>query len=120
MKSYKDLDVWQAARILANQVYSITRDFPRDEQFGLTSQMRRCSVSIPSNIAEGCGRNHPKNSIQFFFIARGSIYELETQLYISSDQQYLDEIKLNDTLNKLEVTRKLLHGFTKYYQQLVK
>lgn len=82
MKSYKDLDVWQAARILANQVYSITRDFPRDEQFGLTSQMRRCSVSIPSNIAEGCGRNHPKNSIQFFFIARGSIYELETQLYI--------------------------------------
>lgn len=119
-KSYIELDVWKEARILANEIYSITKKFPKEEQFGLTSQMRRCAVSIPSNIAEGCGRNHPKDSIQFFFIARGSIYELETQLYISLDQKYFEETTLKSILTKLEVTRKLLHGFIKYYQQLIK
>lgn len=119
-KAYIDLDVWKEARALANSIYGITKLFPKDEIFGLVSQMRRCAVSVPSNIAEGCGRNYPKDSIQFFFIARGSIYELETQLYISFDQKYIDETMLKVTLLKLETTRKLLNGFIKYYQQLVK
>ncbi|TKC13082.1 four helix bundle protein [Pedobacter polaris] len=119
-KAYIDLDVWKEARALANDIYVATKSFPKDEVFGLTSQMRRCAVSIPSNIAEGCGRNYPKDSIQFFFIARGSIYELETQLYISFDQHYIDQLILKSTLVKLETTRKLLNGFIKYYQQLVK
>lgn len=119
-KVYIDLDVWKEARTLANDIYVITQSFPKEEMFGLISQMRRCAVSVPSNIAEGCGRNHPKDSIQFFFIARGSIYELETQLYISFDQKYIDEVILKSTLVKLETTRKLLNGFIKYYQQLVK
>ena len=119
-KAYVDLDVWKEARALANDTYAITKSFPKDELFGLTSQMRRCAVSIPSNIAEGCGRNYPKDSIQFFFIARDSIYELETQLYISFDQQYIDEASLKSNLFKLEITRKLLNGFIKYYQSLVK
>lgn len=119
-KAYIDLDVWKEARALANDIYVATKFFPKDEVFGLVSQMRRCAVSIPSNIAEGCGRNYPKDSIQFFFVARGSIYELETQLYVSFDQKYIDELTLKSTQLKLETTRKLLNGFIKYYQQLVK
>jgi four helix bundle protein len=119
-KAYIDLEVWKEARALTNQVYVDTKSFPKEEVFGLVSQMRRSAVSVPSNIAEGCGRNYPKDSIQFFFIARGSIYELETQLYISFDQHYIDEVTLKSILQKLETTRKLLNGFIKYYQQLVK
>ncbi|KQC01379.1 four helix bundle protein [Pedobacter sp. Hv1] len=119
-KTYTELDVWKEARILAGEIYLVTKVFPKDEVFGLISQMRRSAVSIPSNIAEGCGRNYPKDSIQFFFIARGSIYELETQLYISFDQNYIDELKLKTTLIRLETTRKLLNGFINYYQSLVK
>ncbi|MFN0255339.1 four helix bundle protein [Pedobacter ureilyticus] len=119
-KAYIDLEVWKEARALTNQVYVATKSFPKEEVFGLVSQMRRSAVSVPSNIAEGCGRNYPKDSIQFFFIARGSIYELETQLYISFDQHYIDEVTLKSILQKLETTRKLLNGFIKYYQQLVK
>lgn len=80
--------------------------------------MRRAAIQIPSNIAEGCGRNYPKDSIQFFFIARGSIYELKSQLYLSFDLDYLEEVKLNQLLILTETTRKLLSGFIKYYQQL--
>ncbi|RWU06418.1 four helix bundle protein [Pedobacter chitinilyticus] len=119
-KAYVDLEVWKEARALANNIYQATKLFPKEEIFGLVSQMRRCAVSIPSNIAEGCGRNHPKDSVQFFFIARGSIYELETQLYISFDQGYIDEITMKSNLQQLETTRKLLNGFIKYYQQLIK
>ncbi len=117
-KRYTDLNVWLEARKLSKDIYSVTAEFPRDEQFGLINQMRRSAISIPSNIAEGCGRNYPKDSIQFFFIARGSIYELETQLYISFDLKYIDEVKLNQLLIITETTRKLLSGFIKYYQQI--
>ncbi|RZJ30610.1 MAG: four helix bundle protein, partial [Chryseobacterium sp.] len=79
-KNYIDLDVWKQARILSKEVYLVSSNFPSDEKFGLSSQIRRAAVSIPSNIAEGCGRNHPKDSIQFFYVARGSVYEVETQL----------------------------------------
>jgi four helix bundle protein len=73
--------------------------------------MRRAAIPIPSNIAEGCGRNYPKDSIQFFFIARGSIYEIKSQLYLSFDLNYLEEVKLNQLLILTETTRKLLSGF---------
>lgn len=119
-KAYTDLDVWKEARVLANEIYNATKLFPKDEMFGLISQMRRCAVSIASNIAEGCGRNHSKDSIQFFFISRGSLYELETQVYIASDQSYINEALLRTLLTKIEITRKLLSGFIKYYQQLSK
>jgi len=119
-KAYTNLDVWKEARILANEIYTASKLFPKEELFGLISQMRRCAVSIASNIAEGCGRNYPKDSIQFFFIARGSIYELETQTYIAFDQSYLTAELFKSLLNRIEITRKLLSGFIKYYQQLVK
>ena len=86
MHNYKELEIWKLGVKFCPKIYLTTNTFPKEEKFGLVSQLNRAVVSVPSNIAEGCGRNYPKDSIQFFFIARGSIYELETQLYISFDQ----------------------------------
>jgi four helix bundle protein len=91
MKSYTDLDVWKVSRALVKGIYEITKGFPKEEIYVLSSQMRRCVISIPSNIAEGSGRNHTKDSIQFFHISRGSLFELETQLYLAFDQSYVTE-----------------------------
>ena len=118
-KNYIDLEVWKQARILSKEIYLASSQFPKDERFGFTSQIRRAAVSIPSNIAEGCGRNYPKDSIQFFYIARGSIYEVETQLYLSYDLYFITELDLKAILMKLETTRKLLNGFINYYQTLI-
>jgi len=116
-KKYTELNVWIEARKLVSVIYSTTKFYPKDEQFGLTAQMRRCAVSIPSNIAEGCGRNHKKDSLQFFYISRGSLYELETQLYVSCDLSYINSDQLTIVLSQLEVVRKLLNGFIKYYSE---
>ena len=85
MRNHKDLIVWQKSMALVRRVYEITRAFPHEEMFGLTSQMRRAAVSIPSNIAEGYGRIYDKERINFLSIALGSASELETQLMISED-----------------------------------
>jgi four helix bundle protein len=114
-KKYIELNVWIEARKLVSEVYSATRSFPKEEQFGLSNQMRRCAVSVPSNIAEGCGRNHKKDSLQFFYIARGSLYELETQLFLSNDLNFIDKLNLDKFLVQLEIVRKLLNGFIRYY-----
>lgn len=90
-RSYTSLEVWLKNRILVKEVYNLTKVFPKDEIFGLTGQLRRAAVSVPSNIAEGCGRQHAKDAVQFFYIARGSLYELETQLYLAYDQEYISE-----------------------------
>lgn len=116
--SYIELDVWKQSRKLVNLVYSTTKLFPKDELYGLTSQMRRSAVSIPSNIAEGLGRNHTKDSIQFYYISRGSLYELETQTYLAFDQQLLNEKQLNELLEQITTCKKLLNGFINYYQKL--
>jgi four helix bundle protein len=115
-KKYTELNVWIEARKLAGSIYFATKAFPKEEQFGLINQMRRCGVSIPSNIAEGCGRNHKKDSLQFFFIARGSLYELETQLYLSNDLNFIDSTTLEILLIQLETVRELINGFIRYYE----
>ncbi len=119
MKDYKELDVWQSARKLVVAVYKFTSGFPKEEVYGLTSQIRRCAVSIPSNIAEGVGRNFAKETIQFLHISRGSIYELETQLIIAKDLGYLDDEKLNKLNELLTKTRMLLNGFISYYNNML-
>jgi len=118
MKSYIELDVWKKARELASICYEITKSFPKEELFGLSSQMRRSAVSIPSNIAEGCGRNTSKDTIQFLFIARGSTYELETQFYIANDLKYIDGVQLTKVIDLITECKKLLNGFINYYQSL--
>lgn len=89
---YKDLEVWIETRKLTKLVYDLTKSYPKEEIFGLTNQMRRSSVSVPSNIAEGCGRNTAKETTHFLFIARGSLFELETQFYLSLDLTYIMKI----------------------------
>jgi four helix bundle protein len=115
--SYRDLDVWQQARVLVKIIYQLTRSFPKDEQFGLISQLRRAVVSVPSNIAEGCGRNHFKDSTRFFFMARGSLYEVETQLIVSSDLGFLPEQEMETALSQITRCKKLLNGFINYFQK---
>ena len=89
-ESYRDLIAWQKAKALALEVYLCTRKFPKNETYGLTSQMRRAAISVPSNIAEGKGRHSHKELVQFLYRARGSLLELETQLSIAHELDYID------------------------------
>ena len=117
-KKYTELEVWIEARKLVNLVYEKTKDFPKEEIYGLTNQIRRCSVSIPSNIAEGLGRRTSQDTLQFLYISRGSLYELETQIYLAFDQNYINEIDLNIILNQILICKKLLNGFINYFKSL--
>ena len=115
--SYRDLDVWKQTRLLVKSIYQLSKKFPREEQFGLTNQIRRAAISIPSNIAEGCGRNHTKDSTQFFFIARGSLYEIETQLILASDIDLISVEELKNILEQVIRCKKLINGFINYFQK---
>ena len=92
MKTYRDLFVWQKSMDLVKGIYSATKSFPREELYGLTGQIRRCAVSIPSNIAEGYGRNSTTDYVRFLRIAIGSLYELQTQMEISSRLDYIEKV----------------------------
>ncbi len=92
MKDHKDLDVWNQSMVLAEQVYTLTKEFPSDEKYGLISQMKRAVVSIPSNIAEGAARKGNKEYIQFLYIAMGSLSELETQILLSQRLQFVNSV----------------------------
>jgi four helix bundle protein len=116
---YNKLEVRIEARKLTNLIYDLSKVFPKDEIYGLTNQMRRCSVSIPSNIAEGCGRQTSKDTINFLHISRGSLYELETQCYVALDQKYIDENNFNIVFNQMQSCKKLLNGFINYYKKLL-
>ena len=110
MRSHKDLDVWKRSVDLVTIIYSLTKGFPKEEIYGLTNQIRRAAVSIPSNISEGAGRNHSREFIQFLFISLGSVSELETQIIISENLKYLlseDSIKIQSELSEL---RKMILG----------
>jgi four helix bundle protein len=93
IKSYKDLFIWQKSMVLVTGIYTITKTFPASEIYGLTSQLRRSAVSIPSNIAEGYGRNSTNDYKRFLQMAVGSLYELQTQIEIAFNLKYLEEQK---------------------------
>lgn len=109
MASYKELVVWQKSYHLVLTVYEITKSFPKEELFGLSSQMRRCAVSIPSNIAEGNTRNGKKEHIQFFRIAYGSGAELETQLLLAKDLKYISESIFREVEQELQEVMRMLN-----------
>jgi four helix bundle protein len=94
LKSYRDLEVWKISMELVTDIYGVTGSFPSHELYGLTSQMRRCAVSIPSNLAEGAGRRNTKEFIQFLYISNGSLSELETQIEIAFRLKYLKETEV--------------------------
>ena len=116
MKVYTELEVWKESRGLVSDIYSISQSFPQQELYGLTNQIRRCAVSIPSNIAEGCGRRTASDTIQFLHISRGSLYELETQLYIALDLKYISSEDFERINNRIISCKKLINGFIKYYK----
>lgn len=93
IQSYQDLKIWQKGMDLVIEIYQITTNFPSDEKFGLTNQLRRAAVSVPSNIAEGQSRQYSGEFRQFLYIALGSLSEIETQITIASRLQYLDQLK---------------------------
>jgi four helix bundle protein len=109
MTTHKDLNVWKKSMNLVILIYRLTGQFPKEELFGLSSQMRRAAVSIPSNIAEGHGRNSEKELIRFLFISLGSASELETQILLSNKLDFLNEDGFNQ-LNELnnEIIRMLV------------
>jgi four helix bundle protein len=90
-KPHKNLIAWQLAMDIAEEIYSITESFPAAEKFGLVSQMRRCAISVPSNIAEGAGRHTKKEFVNFLHISQGSLSELDTQMELSLRLRYIDE-----------------------------
>ena len=110
IQKFTDLRVWQEGHKLVLMVYDAIKNFPKDEKFGLIDQMRRCVVSITSNIAEGFSRYSSKEKVQFFNIAKGSLTELQDQLIICRDVSYLDKAAFTRIAEQSVVVHKLLNG----------
>ena len=117
MHNFKELIVWQKARKLVKDIYLTISLFPVDEKFGITSQIRRASVSIPANIAEGAGRNTDKDFGRFLDIANGSCFELETLLILAVDLDYLSKSKYDIILNDIEEIQKMIYSLRKKMKQ---
>lgn len=110
VQDYRDLKVWQAAMELTTAIYAITSRFPTSEAFGLSSQMQRAAVSIPSNIAEGHARDSTKEFLRFVSIAMGSLAEIETQLILSNRLNYIEEDKLGTLFGQTGEIGRMLRG----------
>ncbi|MGB3922003.1 MAG: four helix bundle protein [Minisyncoccia bacterium] len=113
IKTFRDLKVWQEAHKLVLEIYKVTKSFPKEESFGLTSQLRRASVSITSNISEGFNRSSAKEKLQFYYIALGSLAEVQNQLLIAKDIGYIKPEMSDKIEEQLIVAQKLLNGFIK-------
>jgi four helix bundle protein len=111
MHNFKELIVWKKSRILCSDMYILTSKFPSDEKFGITNQLRRAVVSIPSNIAEGSSRNSNKDFSRFLEIALGSAYEIETQILISFDLGFITKSELDEMTLKIEEIIKMVSKF---------
>jgi len=111
MKDFRTLEVWQKAHGLSLLIYKSTASFPKDEKFGLTSQIRRCSVSIEANIAEGCGRGGDQDFRRFLYIALGSASELDCELLLAKDLSFLDDNDYENTYRELRSVKAMLSTF---------
>jgi four helix bundle protein len=110
IRSFVDLRAWQEGHKLVLMVYKLTREFPKEEIFGLVSQMRRSAVSVTSNIAEGFSRNTSKDKVQFYCTSHGSLTELQNQLIVSRDVGYLNKIDFDKMANQTILVHKLITG----------
>lgn len=113
IRSFTDLDAWKEGHKLVLMIYEVTKHFPKDELFGLTSQIRRCSVSITSNIAEGFSRQTYKEKAQFYCIALGSVTELQNQLLIAKDVGYIKQEEFLPIAEKSIKVHKIINGLIK-------
>ncbi len=114
---YKKLNLFQRADELVILIYKYTKSFPREEIFGLVSQVRRAAVSVPANIAEGYSRNNKKERLQFYYIAKGSLAEVDYYIELSFNLKYLDDSQYRELSIKRGETGKLLNGFINYHVQ---
>ena len=110
---FTDLNTWKEGHKLVLSIYKTTENFPKKETFSLTDQMRRAAVSITSNIAEGFGRQGYKEKIQFYYLAQGSLTELQNQIIIAKDVGYIDTLNLNELDNQCITVHKLITGLIK-------
>lgn len=115
MNKFKELKVWQKSIQLVTKIYLVTSKFPKEELYGLTSQMRRCAISIPSNIAEGAGRGSKKEFSHFLDIAKGSSFELETQLIISKELRFSHHSIIDEITVELDEIQKMITGLQKSF-----
>ncbi len=121
IKSYNDLLIWQKGISISNLVYTLLKSFPNEEMYALTSQLKRSTVSIPSNIAEGFGRNSVKSYLNFLKISRGSLFELETQLIIAENQNYIQDIELYNKIMGLIIEEgKMINSYINKLEQNLK
>ena len=111
MHRFKDLEIWKKSRLFCTSIYQISSKFPESEKFGLTNQLRRASVSIPSNIAEGSSRQSNKDFSRFLRITLGSAYEIETQLLIAFDLSFIEKEELDPLLNEIDSIIKMTSKF---------
>ena len=109
MHNFQKLEVWKVSMELTTEIYNYTKNFPDNEVYGITSQMRRCSISIPSNIAEGSGRKTNKEFVHFLSIANGSSYELQTQIIVSNNIGYINEEVKDSLTTKLFSVQKMIY-----------
>jgi len=109
--NFRNLNIWKRSRTLATKIYIASSKFPKEEIYGITSQIRRAAISVPSNIAEGCGRGTNKSLHHFLNISYGSLNELETQLLISVDLTYLNETDINPLIEEIIEIRKMIGSF---------
>lgn len=113
MKDFKNLKIWQKGINLVVDIYKTSQNFPYEELYGLTSQMRRSAVSIPSNIAEGSGRNSDKEFSRFLDISLGSSFELETQIIIAHKLSFINDEKFNELTHDVQEEQKMITGLQK-------
>jgi len=113
MHNFRELKVWQMGIEISKLIFQLTRNFPAEERYSLTSQLNRCAVSIPSNIAEGCGRKSDKEFHQFLSISLGSAFELETQIILAFEFSYIDKKTYDDALIQISEIQKMLNGLQK-------
>ena len=116
MTGYKKLEAWKKSMLLVKEIYVLTKSFPKEELYGLTSQTKRAAVSVPCNIAEGSGRNYKKDTIQFLHISRGSLYELETQLCIALMLEFLNEETYRTLELMIDEEVRIINGLIRSYE----
>jgi four helix bundle protein len=109
-RPHKKMDVWKNSMELAAEIYKVTKNFPKEELYGLTSQLRRAAVSVPSNLAEGAARTGPREFLQFITIAQGSLSEIDTQIELSNMLNFIDNKTFNDIQKRLIRVSKQLYG----------
>lgn len=119
MRNFRDLEVWKSSIILVKKIYLITSKFTNEEKFGLSSQINRCSISIPSNIAEGCSRTSQKDFSRFLQISLGSSFELETQIEIAKEVGFIDEELYLEIILELNTIQKRIQSLKKYVDSKV-